>query len=368
MAVVGADFLEPAAIEPQEIAKPAAAAVECIVQERRVGRRQAVDLGGALAELFELDGQEQRTGVVVGAVALGEVGDRRVGVLEHAGRVGHSHQVVQPPARQIHRLFGQGADRQRLVRRVEPASPRSLERFHVEVSDVAPDHLATQHVGLFPHRVPPGLVAQQLADLASQRRRIVKRNQDPATVGQQLFGVPVGRRDDGLAAAEGVRQRSRRDLRRVQIGRDVDVGHADEFDQLVDLDEPVVEADVGLDAQVLGEPLEADSIAFPLLAQQVGMGCPQHDVDEVGKFAKDRGHRPQHPLDSLVGRQQTERERDELALDRELILVEIGIDERHVGDAVRDQVDLGVGNVVDVAKKVRARSDITTMRAESSPI
>ena len=81
------------------------------------------------------------------------------------------------------------------------------------------------------------------------------------------------------------------------------------------------------------------------------MGCPQHDVDEVGEFTKDRGHRPQHPLDSLVGRQEPESERDELALDRELILVEIGIDERHVGDAVRDQVDLGVGDVVDVAKE-----------------
>ena len=86
-----------------------------------------------------------------------------------------------------------------------------------------------------------------------------------------------------------VRQRPRGDLRRVQVGRDVDVGHPDEFDQLVDLDEPVVEAHVGLDAQVLGQPLQADPIPFSLLADQVGMGRPQDDVDEVGKLLRIAG-------------------------------------------------------------------------------
>ena len=59
MRVVGADLLEPAAIKAEEVAEPAAASVECEVQECRVGRRQAVDLGRALAELLELDGQEE---------------------------------------------------------------------------------------------------------------------------------------------------------------------------------------------------------------------------------------------------------------------------------------------------------------------
>ena len=56
----------------------------------------------------------------------------------------------------------------------------------------------------------------------------------------------------------------------------------------------------------------------------------------------------------LFGDSSPKVERDELALDPELILVKVGIDERHVGDAVGDQVDLGVGNVVDVPEK-RAR-------------
>ena len=351
MAVVRADLLEPAAVEAQEVAEPAPAAVEGVIQERGVGRRQPVDLRRALAELLQEHGQQQRAGVVVGAVALGEIGDRRGGVLEHAGRVGHAHQVVEPPAGQIHRLLGQGADRQRLVGHVEPAPPRSLERFHVQVGDVAPDHLAAQHVRLLPHRVPPRLVAQQLADLASQGRRVAEGHQHPPAVGQQLLGVPVRRRDHRLAAAKRVRQRPRGDLRRVQIGRDVDVGHPDELDQLVDLHEPVVEAHVRLDAQVLGQPLQADPIPLPLLADQIRVRRPQDDVDEVGKLPEDRRHRPEHLLDPLVRRQQPEGQRDELALDPELVLVEVGVDERHVGDAVGDQVDLGLRYAVNVAEE-----------------
>ena len=78
---------------------------------------------------------------------------------------------------------------------------------------------------------------------------IAKRHQHAAAVGQQFLGVPVGRRDDRLAAAERVGQRAGGDLRRFKVRRDVDVGRADELDQLVQLDEPVVEDDVLADAQ-----------------------------------------------------------------------------------------------------------------------
>ena len=46
------------------------------------------------------------------------------------------------------------------------------------------------------------------------------------------------------------------------------------------------------------------------------------------------------------------------ALDAELVLVGARVDERRVGDAVRDQVDLGLGDAVDLAQERprRARS------------
>ena len=309
IAVVGPDLLQPGAVEAHEVAEPPLRPVEGVIQERGVGRRQPVDLPRALAELLQEHGQQERPGVVVGAVPLGEMGDRRAGVLEQPGRVGHPHQVVEPPAGQVHRLLGQRAHGLRLVGDVQPAPPRPGERLHVEVGDVAPDHLPAQHVGLLAHRVPPRLVAQQVDDLARQRRRVAEGDQHPAAVGQQLLGVPVRRREHRLAAAERVRQGPRDDLRRVQVGRDVDVRHADELDQLVDLQEAVVEAHVGLDAQVLGQPLQADPVPLPLLAEQVRVRRPHHDVDEVGELPEDRRHRPEHHLDPLVGREQAEGQR-----------------------------------------------------------
>ena len=56
----------------------------------------------------------------------------------------------------------------------------------------------------------------------------------------------------------------------------------------------------------------------------------------------------------LFGESRPNVKRDKLPLDAELILVEGGIDERHVRNAVGDQVDLGLRNVVNLPEK-RAR-------------
>ena len=163
--------------------------------------------------------------------------------------------------------------------------------------------------------------------------------------------MPVRRRDDRLAAAERVGQRARGDLRRVQVRRHVDVRRPDELGQLVQLDEPVVEDHVLLDPQVPGQPLQAQPVALALLADQVRVGRPQDDVDEVGELLEDLRHGPEHVLDALVGREQPERQRHQPALDAELVLVEVRVDERRVGDAVRDQVDLGLGDAVDLPQE-----------------
>ena len=59
---------------------------------------------------------------------------------------------------------------------------------------------------------------------------------------------------------------------------------ADEFHQLVDLDEAVVEDHVLADAQVPRQPLQAEPVALALLAHQVGVRRAQDDVDEIGKL------------------------------------------------------------------------------------
>ena len=163
--------------------------------------------------------------------------------------------------------------------------------------------------------------------------------------------MPVRRRDDRLAAAEGVGQRARGDLRRVQVGGDVDVGRPDELGQLVQLDEPVVEDDVPLDAELAGQALEAQPIALALLADQLRMGRAEDDVDEVRDLREDLGDGPEHVLDALVGREQAEGQGDRPPLDAELLLVGVRVDEGRVGDAVGDEVDLGLGHAVDLAEE-----------------
>ena len=56
----------------------------------------------------------------------------------------------------------------------------------------------------------------------------------------------------------------------------------------------------------------------------------------------------------------------QLALDAELLLVRVRIDERRVGDAVRDQVDLGLGHAVDLAQELDRFLVMTTTRADRS--
>jgi len=56
-------------------------------------------------------------------------------------------------------------------------------------------------------------------------------------------------------------------------------------------------------------------------------------------------------LDALVGREQTEREKDRLPLHAEPVLVEVRVDEHHVRNAVRDERDLRLGHPVDLAQE-----------------
>ena len=268
-------------------------------------------------------------------------------MLKDAGRVGHVQQVIEPQLGQIERSLVERRHDVPPARLIDQVAPRLLERFHVEVCDVAPDHFAAQHVGPLPHRVAARLVGQQPTDLASKRRGVGERHQHAAAVGEQLFGVPIRRRDHRFAAAERIGQRAGGDLCLVQIRRDVQVGRADELRQLAQLDEAVVEDDMLRDAQIAGQSLQAQPIGFALGSHEIRVRCPQHHVDEIGKLLEHGRHRPQCVLDSLVRREQAKRQRDLLPFDAKLAFEGLGIDERHVGNAVGDQRNLAFRNAVD---------------------
>src|SRR6478736_8828965 len=112
--------------------------------------------------------------------------------------------------------------------------------------------------------------------------------------------MPIWRRNHGLAAAEGIRERTRGDLSLVQIWGDVDVRSAQEALQFLEFDELVEEAHVLGNPRALGQSLQTLAVDLSVLAYQVGMRRAQHDVYHVGIFRHDRRQSFDHFLDALV--------------------------------------------------------------------
>ncbi len=59
-------------------------------------------------------------------------------------------------------------------------------------------------------------------------------------------------------------------------------------------------------------------------------------------------------FDALPWREKAEGQDDLSPLDAELVLEEVGVDERQVGDAVVDEGYLAVGDAIDLAQELRA--------------
>ena len=106
------------------------------------------------------------------------------------------------------------------------------------------------------------------------------------------------------------------------------------------------------DIEIAGEAFETQPVSLALVAEQVRVGLAHDDVHDVGKLPDDLRQGAQGVLDALVRRKQPERQQHLLADYPELILEVIRIGERHVRDAVGDQVDLGGRGLVDVAQEL----------------
>ena len=232
--------------------------------------------------------------------------------------------------------------------------PRLLEGLRVKLRHAAPHHVAPQLVGVLAHRMAQRFVPQQFHHGDGDGLGVAERHELAAFRRQQFRRVPVGRGHHGVARAERIGQRARSDLRFGQIRREINVRRADEPHQFLQLDEAIEEHDVLLHAEVFGQPLQAQAVSLALVAQQIRMRLAQHDVNDVGKFPDDVRQRPQRILDALVRRQQSEREQHLLARHAELVLEIIRVGERHVGNAVRDEINLGRRRLINFAQKFPA--------------
>ena len=110
LAILRAGRVQPAAVEAHEIVEAPARPVEGVVEERRVGGGAGAKGRGIVAQLLQHHRQNQGAGVVVRAIALGEIRHREAGVLKDAGRIAHAIQVVELQVRQLLWLFIQRLD------------------------------------------------------------------------------------------------------------------------------------------------------------------------------------------------------------------------------------------------------------------
>ena len=165
-------------------------------------------------------------------------------------------------------------------------------------------------------------------------------NRRPAALRQQLLGVPVGRRHDRRPRAHRVRERAARHLRFVEVRADEDVGRLQVVAQLVGGDVLVAKHDVVANTQPLGLALQRRAVGLAVLADDGGVGRADDEVDEIGASRDHRRQRPDHRFDALARSEQPERQQHAVTGDAERGLELVLVTRRHVGNPVRDDVNL----------------------------
>ena len=194
-------------------------------------------------------------------------------------------------------------------------------------------------VALLAHAGQLRRIVEQGRDRVGQAGAVAEREQAPAPFGEELLGVPVGRRDDRRPRAHRVRERAARDLGLVEVGAHEDVGRLQVAAQLLGRDVLIAEHDVLANAQLLGQSLERRAVGLAVLAKHGRMRGADDEVDEIG-IRRDEGRQgADDGLDALVRPQQAEGEEHALPGDAEARLEPLLVARRHVRDAVGDDLD-----------------------------
>ena len=121
------------------------------------------------------------------------------------------------------------------------------------------------------------------------------------------YGVEIAAQPGG----DGERQRARRDLLRVAVRRQEDVGGVEQVGQLLDGEKAIVELDVIRDAEVDRATLEQEPILLSLATRDLRVRSPGDEVQHFGMTLDDRRQRRNRRLDALPRRDQPERREDE---------------------------------------------------------
>src|SRR3546814_19307122 len=98
------------------------------------------------------------------------------------------------------------------------------------------------------------------------------------SVGEQLGGVPIGRGNDRTPQTMRIGERSRRHLRRRQIGRRIDIAHRDMVEQFGAVDVTVDERDMVIEAKLAYPRRQRVALTLALTGQQGGVRSEERRV------------------------------------------------------------------------------------------
>ena len=133
----------------------------------------------------------------------------------------------------------------------------------------------------------------------------------PAPRREHVLREEVRRRDHGAPGGDGKGQRTGRDLLRVAVRRQEDIGGVEKLSQLGDGEKAIVELDVIRDAEVDRASLEEEPILLSLQPRHLRVGSPGDEVQHLGMTLHDRRQRRNRRLDALPWRDEPERREDE---------------------------------------------------------
>ena len=117
------------------------------------------------------------------------------------------------------------------------------------------------------------------------------------------------------------------------------------------IDKLVEEHHMVFDAEFAHPRGQALAIGLALVSNQIGMRRTEHDIDRIRTPFQYRRHGVDHDFDALVGRQQAEGQNDRSPCKSEPGLGGVRRDERDVGYAVGNDLDLVIRYPIDAAQQ-----------------
>src|SRR5260370_8808024 len=131
------------------------------MEKSRVSGGQCPHALRVLSQLTEQHCEDIRTRIIVGAIALGKIWNAKNGMLEDSGRIGHPREMTQLQLRQFPRFLVERLRGKRFSRPPRPLYPCQLERTHIQLCYLSPDHLPAEPVGVLSSAMTARVFAQQ---------------------------------------------------------------------------------------------------------------------------------------------------------------------------------------------------------------